>query len=205
MAYVLGFFAADGAMVINPRGSHYIDFTIADKELLESIRESFGSNHFIKICIYKNKAKYYRLQIGSKKMFNNLLRLGMTPRKSLTLQLPRIPDEYFAHFVRGYFDGDENVSFGFYKKTNRIKKSAVLLTRFTSGSFSFLKSLQKKLTAVLYSTGSLSGHNTFWQLSYSKNDSFKISNFMYGTQPKKLLYLKRKYIIYKEAYRVMGR
>ena len=47
MAYVLGFFAADGNMRINNNGGHYIDFTSCDKEILEKIR--FVMQRFNKI------------------------------------------------------------------------------------------------------------------------------------------------------------
>ena len=38
MAYVLGFFMADGSIDVNPRGSQYFSIQICDKELLEEIR-----------------------------------------------------------------------------------------------------------------------------------------------------------------------
>jgi hypothetical protein len=34
MAYVLGFFTADGSMIRNKRGAHFIEFQITDKNLL---------------------------------------------------------------------------------------------------------------------------------------------------------------------------
>ena len=49
MAYVLGFFAADGNMIKNKRGAHFIEFQITDKNLLEKIRELLGSNQKIAI------------------------------------------------------------------------------------------------------------------------------------------------------------
>lgn len=45
MAYVLGFFTADGSMYKTKRGTHFIDFQITDKELLEGIRDALSSNH----------------------------------------------------------------------------------------------------------------------------------------------------------------
>ena len=47
MAYVLGFFCADGAMTINPRGSKYIDFCITDGDLLLKIKRCFRSEQSI--------------------------------------------------------------------------------------------------------------------------------------------------------------
>jgi len=47
MAYILGFFTADGTMIKNRRGAHFIEFQITDRNLLRKIKRSFGSNHKI--------------------------------------------------------------------------------------------------------------------------------------------------------------
>lgn len=200
MAYLLGFFTADGNMLKNKRGAHFIEFQITDKDLLEKIREILNSNH--KITTRKRKENHktsYRLQIGSKTIFNDLVKLGLTPNKSKTVKLPPVPEKYFCHFVRGYFDGDGNVTCGFFKKSDRKNKSFVLMTRFTSGSESILKSLKEKLAKLIKLNGSLCyGKNSAWVLSYSTNDSKKLFKFMYPKDKfKKLIYLERKYNIYK--------
>src|SRR5690242_19170350 len=107
MAYVLGFFAADGNMIKNKRGGHFIGFYSNDEELLVSIRSALGSNHKIGVLNrLPPEHVAYQLQIGSKQFFSDLIGLGMTERKSLTLMLPQVPHNLFPHFVRGYFDGD---------------------------------------------------------------------------------------------------
>lgn len=202
MAYVLGFFAADGCMSKNKRGAHFIEFQSIDKEIIYKIRDALKSN--LKIGEYqskhKNYSRRYSLQIGSKKIFNDLIKLGMTPNKSLTIKLPTIPEKYFQHFVRGYFDGDGNVFFGFFKKSNRKKKSSVFLNRFTAGSKLFLQNLQTKLNKLIFTNGSLYRSTDSWQLSYSTNDSKKLFKFMYNNNKiGKLIYLRRKYNIYRKA------
>jgi len=47
MAYVLGFFIADGSLIVNPRGSEYFSIQITDKKLLEKIRQTMNSGHKI--------------------------------------------------------------------------------------------------------------------------------------------------------------
>ncbi|PIP28260.1 MAG: hypothetical protein COX29_02045 [Candidatus Moranbacteria bacterium CG23_combo_of_CG06-09_8_20_14_all_35_22] len=47
MAYVLGFFAADGCMIKNNRGAYFIEFQITDKDILLKIKKLLGSNHKI--------------------------------------------------------------------------------------------------------------------------------------------------------------
>ncbi len=43
MAYILGYFAADGSMYANPRGSKYITFSSIDREILEKVKQSLNS------------------------------------------------------------------------------------------------------------------------------------------------------------------
>ncbi len=202
MAYVLGFFTADGNMIKNKRGAHFIEFQITDKDLLEKIRDLLKSNH--KITVRKRNKNYktsYRLQIGSKIIFNDLLKLGLTPNKSKTIKLPKIPNKYFSYFVRGYFDGDGNVTFGFFKKSDRKNKSPILFTRFTSGSKDILETLKEKLSKIINTKGGLyCSKEKAWRLNYSTNDSKKLFKFMYlNNNIKDLIYLERKYNIYLTA------
>lgn len=175
MAYVLGFFTADGNMSKNKRGAHFLEIQSTDKEIVYKIRKALQSNLTIGEyqSKHKNYKKRYRLQIGSKEIFKDLLKLGITPKKSKTIKLPGISLKYFSHFVRGYFDGDGNVNFGFYKKADRKKKPPVLSVRFTSGSEKFLKNLKYKLTNFISITGSLFFCGGAWRLNYSTNDSKK--------------------------------
>jgi len=63
MAYVLGFFAADGNMTKNKRGAHFIEFQSTDKEILDKIKRTLNSN--LNIGEYQpkreNHSKRYRL------------------------------------------------------------------------------------------------------------------------------------------------
>lgn len=192
MAYVLGFFTADGNMIRNKRGAHFIEFQIIDKDLLYKIRELLESNH--KITARKRGEIWktsYRLQIGSKEIFNDLLKLGLTPNKSKTIDLPHIPDKYLPHFVRGYFDGDGNVVVGYFNRRDRKSKARVLCTRFTSGSKLILDNLKNNLGRLLGATGSSHNRDNTWRLNYSINDSKKLFKFMYNK--KGSLFLERKY------------
>jgi intein-encoded DNA endonuclease-like protein len=112
MAYILGFFATDGTMMQTKRGGHYIEFHITDLQIIRQIKNALHSEH--KISSKRQSVNWkliYKLQIGSKEMFNDLFTLGFTVRKSNTLRFPKIPFKYINDFVRGYFDGDGCVSF----------------------------------------------------------------------------------------------
>ncbi len=183
MSYVLGFFCADGSMIINPRGSHYIEFQNTEPGLLEKFRDCLNSNHKIsKNTKNKNWKPFYRMQIGSKEIFNDLLKLNISPKKKTRLQLPKIPNSYFPDFVRGYFDGDGNIWYGYQHKKGRKKATRVLLARFTNGNKKFLTDLASQLTKriKLSKTPSILFHSGAYRLSYSTNDSIKLYKFIYS-------------------------
>lgn len=200
MAYVFGFFVADGNLSKGRRGNCYVEFTSTDKEILLKIRDAIQSDHVIGVRNRNVRWKTsYRLQLGSKKMFMDLERLGVTINKSKVIRFPFVPLKYLANFVRGYFDGDGSVLFSYFRRVGRTKKSPVLLTRFTSGSEDFLISMRALLLRILSVRGSLSWSGGAWCLCYSMNDSKKLFSFMYGGNLRDLIYLKRKYRIYSRA------
>lgn len=205
MAYVLGFFTADGNMMENKRGAHFIEFQITDKKLLEKIRNVLESNH--KITRRKrnfNHKTIYRLQIGSKIMFNDLLSLGITPQKSKTVNLPLIPKRYLSDFVRGYFDGDGNVTVSEYvRKARKNQKAKVILSGFISGSKVFLENLHKKLKELSgISGGTLYYSSRGYRLYFSKRDSLTLYRFMYG-KTSNTLYLHRKKFVFEKYFKIV--
>jgi len=207
MAYVLGYFTADGNMFVNPNGSHYIAFTSIDYDLISNVREILGSGHKIGVQEYENRKGRIRycLQIGGKKLFQDLLNLGLTPNKSKKVELPKIPKAYFKHFIRGYFDGDGCVNFGFYQKKDRRKPSAILITRFSCGNRKFLKDLLKFLQIYAGIKGGCiyRKQEGNYDLSFSIRDSFKLYEFMYKNAKENQL-LKRKYNKFQEAIKYYG-
>ncbi len=192
MAYVLGFFAADGCMIKNNRGAHFIEFHITDLDILEKIKKLLEAEN--KISTRKTSAELanaYRLQIGSKEMFKDLLSLEFKPRKSASVQFPKIPNKYLKDFVRGYFDGDGNVYANEYQRKGKPSKSLTLLAGFTCGSKNFLEKLKEELKQVAnLSGGTLHEIGGYFRLYYSVKDSCKLYKFMYNT--KSDLFLERK-------------
>jgi intein/homing endonuclease len=201
MAYVLGFFAADGCMLENRRGGHFIEFNITDRVVLYRIRAVTGSNHKItKRPIRNPKWKaIYRIQIGSNEWFKDLSRLGFTQHKSNTLRLPKVPQKYVGDFVRGYFDGDGCVYFKRLKYADRKYKRWVLLTLFTSGSKQFLESLWKVLERHGIQGGSLKKKTRGFELVFSHKNSLALCVLMYHTGIATGLYLPRKLTLLRKA------
>jgi hypothetical protein len=204
MAYILGFFAADGCMIANKRGAHYIEFHITDRCILTFIRHAFGSNH--KIALRRRGSRRqdgYRIQFGSHEMFADLIKLGFTQRKSLQMKLPVIPKRFFADFVRGYFDGDGCVYYARLKFADRKNPRKVFLTTFTSGCKDYLHELHIALQShgiqggSLHSKGKVGGYD----LGFSHRDSLALYRLMYNTAPDTGFYLPRKYKIFRKAIR----
>jgi len=193
MAYVLGFFAADGYITVNKRGGQFWSIQIIDRELLEKIKEVVKSDHKIGVKKRKeNESTLYRLQIGSIEMCDDLRGLGFNERKTKSMPIPNIPMKYLADFVRGYFDGDGNVWTG-ENYHNKINHSTVIRTSFTSCSEKFLLGLQQKLKNIGLGCGSCyKGTTEYFRLSYSINDSIKLYRLMYFCYPGMKLYLPRK-------------
>ncbi len=187
MAWVLGYFVADGSMYISKTGGHYIDFTSIDIELIQLVKSLMSTNN--KIGSYlpkkgKNQIRYH-LQIGSKKLFQKLIELGITPRKSLTILCPKIPDQFFWHFLRGYFDGDGHAEFRQVIRANRNNHVYNILSmKLTSGSLSLLQALKANISYLTnIQGGSLITRSieqkTWHVLAYSTHDVIKLFGFMY--------------------------
>lgn len=75
----------------------------------------------------KEKSKSFSLRIVSVDLARQLFSLGITPNKSLTLDLSKIkvPQQYLKDFIRGYFDGDGCF---FYKEYSYNKQCLISFT-----------------------------------------------------------------------------
>jgi hypothetical protein len=200
MAYVLGFIFADG-WILNAQNSsrtNYLSLQSSDKSLIDSIRKTMESKHRLqerKASISEifgkkyNQAPSYRLRIGSRIMYRDLIVKGVTSNKSLDMSLPSVPEKFFPFFLRGYFDGDGCLSV--HTRNGRIKPDVKII--FTSGSKKFLLALSKKLNlAISLNKKSVYKNGRAYRLSYSKNESLRILKYIYNKLDNSP-YLKRKY------------
>lgn len=113
-AYWLGFLYADGCILVRERKnskSYVLEISLREDDILhlEKLKMSLKSNTPIKHKTIKDKYKSCRINICNKKICEDLIRLGCTPRKSLTLTFPneeQVPKKLIPHFIRGYLDGD---------------------------------------------------------------------------------------------------
>jgi hypothetical protein len=206
MAYVLGYFAADGSMLKNGRGAHFIEFTSTDPILIDIVKAVVGSNHKIMERIRGGNTKTaYRIQFGSKEWFADLTALGFTQHKSLSMSYPDIPSEFLGHFVRGYLDGDGCAYLGRHWRKDSQEYRWVFHVLFTSGSYEFLKALHEELKDHGISGGHISAKNkSGYDLVFSHRDSLALYHMMYHTAPISSLYLPRKREKIERAIQVLG-
>jgi hypothetical protein len=102
-AYWLGFLAADGTVYIGGR-QHTVRLDLQPRDLhwLTRFRDTIAPG----AKITQNGDRSYSISIGSQEMAHDLIALGIGPRKSNTLEWPRIPAAFAIPFLLGYFDGD---------------------------------------------------------------------------------------------------
>lgn len=184
MAYILGFIFADGCLVEHKNGYHGLDITSKDLGILKLMKKQLGAEHKI-----GRKERGYNIQIRNKNIYNDLIKLGLTPRKSKVVKFPQLPNKYSPDFIRGLFDGDGSVMIW---QEPRWKHTWQIRTSFTSGSLIFLQDLNQHLKAVAdLSRGKISSVTRGYHLRYlSMSECIALYKFMYKNSSE--LYLKRK-------------
>ena len=118
-AYIVGFIAADGALV-KTRTTTTLTITIKyeDKAVLEFIKSEIGNEHNLQEIIRPSSfdssknIHHIRYTISDSNITIALNKLGITSNKSLSMGniIKNIPYEYRDAFIIGYFDGDGSVA-----------------------------------------------------------------------------------------------
>jgi len=121
---------------------------------------------------------------------NEKLKLGLTPKKSLTLDFPTIPKSFLKDFVRGVIDGDGNVRY-----LSR-KRSPYFEITVASGSKKFCEGFVKVVKDAIGVDANIrkAKTNTFI-IQYSCSRGEKLAKYIYSNAT---IFLKRKYLPYKE-------
>ena len=175
MAYVFGFWCADGCIY----NGKMFDITLhkKDKYILKQIAKELEYEGKLYDEVDKQSC---RINFSCVVIYNDLVALGGSERKSFTLEFPSVPEEYLADFIRGYFDGDGCVM---------NIKGGRLNTAFTCASKKFLKQLHKILIEYAGVEGG-SYDDASYSLRFGDRDSRRIGDFMYKNNPE--LFLSRK-------------
>ena len=204
-AYWLGFIYADGSMTKKAyeKGSYTyrlrMESMFEDKYILEQMALDLESD--LKPKEYYNDASHFEgynkpkhtayIMFSSKKMGEDLVKLGVVPNKTLILKsLPSIPDNLMKHFIRGYFDGDGSV---YLTKDNTIKTAFY-------GTHDFINSIQDFLIKELDLTKKKITDQKEANVSFvgmAKQESEKLYHYMYDEAT---IFLNRKYEKYNKYF-----
>ena len=204
-AYWLGFIYADGSITKKAyeKGSYTyrlrMELMFEDKYILEQMALDLESD--LKPKEYYNDTSSFEgynkpkhtayIMFSSKKMGEDLVKLGVVPNKTLILKsLPSIPDNLMKHFIRGYFDGDGSV---YLTKDNTIKTAFY-------GTHDFINSIQDFLIKELDLTKKKITDQKEANVSFvgmAKQESEKLYHYMYDEAT---IFLNRKYEKYNKYF-----
>jgi hypothetical protein len=176
MAYILGFFLADGVI---DGSNQLISFAQKDKDILEKIKVELGSNQPL---IQNKQTGVYMLNISSKIMKADLIEIhGIKPNKSLDVKFPYVPKEYLSHFIRGYFDGD-----GYVNNEKHV-------VNFVGGSLVFMQNLINILEDLRFQPYLKPSNKHYRVLITGRYSVKRFGDWIYKN---KEIFLERKYNIF---------
>ena len=201
MVYVLGFFVADGCIILNKnrkKNPFTFNITSVDLEHLYKIKKVLESEHKISNKFGSSGNLAHQIQFRNSVLADDLMKLGIFPRKTYNLSQIKIPDKYFSDFTRGFFDGDGTVYIYKVNGTPQIKVG------FISTSFSFLTEFNKQLCKnlkipikLIHKTIDRRGKNKMIQFNiyFYIDDCERLYKFIYKNAS---IFLDRKYRIFKK-------
>lgn len=196
MSYILGYITADGCITVrkNRKNPFTLNITSIDKTHLYTLRKAMGSQHKIsKKTGESSNVIAYQLQISNPVITNDLINLGILPRKTYNLNPIKVPNKYFSNFVRGFFDGDGTVYIYKVNRTPQIKAA------FVSSGLSFITEFNKQLCEAM-GVSQKAIHKIHPQkkklpqytICFYIDDCEKLEKFMYGDNPTLCLPRKRR-------------
>lgn len=180
MAYILGLWFADGCIY----GGKIFDITLhkKDKYILKKVAEELQYEGPLYDYVDQQAV---RINFSCVVIYNDIIKLGGSEKKSLTVEFPDIPEEYLSDFLRGYFDGDGCVM---KLKNNRLNSA------FTCGNKKFL---QKILNILKEKAGVQGGSfdDSCYSLKFGKKDTIRLGNYIYKNNPELFLLRKKQKFI----------
>jgi len=205
-AYILGFIAADGA-IVKQKTTTTLTITLKyeDKEILEFIKSEIGNSHNLleinRPCSFdKSKMIHHiRYSISDKNIYTSLIKHGIDYNKSLTMGnlIENIPVEHRNAFVIGYFDGDGSVCVNNQTKTKFVIKDNVFKTFPCYNLNISIRGTSEFLTGIANQIGldtpKIKKYDSIPRLDFSKkSDVIKFYNCYNGLN----FFLKRKHDIF---------
>ena len=176
-AYAIGLITTDGNLSPDRR---HLKFKSKDRELVELFKHCLGIANSIgkKSRGYEKEKKYFVIQFGDVNFYKFLIKIGLSPNKSKTLEKIKIPKKFLFDFLRGHLDGDG--TFHSYWDP-RWKSSYMFYTIFISASRNHVNWLREAIFNLVKIKGHITKNinNSIFQLKYAKAESLKLLPKLY--------------------------
>jgi len=197
MAYVLGMIYTDGSLQPGKtresdgggaKTCGRITLTQKDPAFLRQILAIMGTH----VAVLRREERMYGatkagetyyFHINSDRIYARLLRFGLHPNKSRSLQFPDVPKRCLRHFIRGCWDGDG--SFYVEKRSNTIHAD------FVSGSRSFLVDMVAILSEEGFSHRKIykkRGRNPSYHFKYHGKECIDFFHYLYDGVPRRMFW-----------------
>lgn len=116
-AYILGLIATDGNIATHKDGRHNLNITqhVEQRYLLQNIISQIKDNGKLNKDGHGNKG--IKIQVQDETICNDLINMGITPRKTCKLNIDKIvemlssDENLLRNFIRGIVDGDGHISY----------------------------------------------------------------------------------------------
>lgn len=173
-SYLLGFLATDGCCY-NTTVS--VELQYKDRDVIYKLSKIFEDNNLSPKIAYpiKKGRKYISLRVNNKKLVEELISIGITPKKTFSIKFfDWIPKEFMRDYLRGIFDGDGSLT---------IRRNAIDI-EIPSASRDFLDGINSFLPFIGISSKNIvtricKGKNPIHRLFLYSNDSDKFLSFIY--------------------------
>lgn len=183
-AYWLGFLFADG---YNNVIKHEVELTLQyeDVNIVNSFKSYIGDGKIKKVM--KSGFPQAQYRFVNKTISNNLEKHGCIMNKSFTKEFPEIQNKLIRHFIRGYFDGNGNVT---------ISNNTITFKIYTA-SKNFAYSLKNILEEELNTNINIHKRKNIYELS--KTEKASVKKFCQYIYKYSKIKLERKYKKFKDS------
>lgn len=181
-AYFLGFLASDGCLWEDDyRYIVKLELQARDKHILELFNKEIKTN---KPLVTAANGKYFCLEICSKKIFKDLIKLGLSTQKTQKYKLHILDnEELMPHFMRGFFDGDGCITYTHKSPTKKIVPSdfAVTITGATYATKTIHNYLNEQgIQSALYDVTANKYNFGCYTISFNSNENiYDFLNYIY--------------------------
>lgn len=190
VSYFLGLLYADGNLkkqkYLKSSGEgyrYYVRLSLIDKDILEVLKEELHAVQKIQKYVVEGCKNKYSLEIGSKIMFDSLVRRGFSLRKTYCDDNIEFDSKFEGEFWTGYIDGDGSITYD--RNYLRIEiffsgHSKIMRERFEQ--FLYSNSIQVVKRSIL--RVDLNASIEVWSYHIqNKNDLIKFLNLTYLKSP----------------------